>query len=102
LESRQEKKCAVAGEIPAVHSKEAKAAFAKKRKALKDVAAATAAKKQKPARMGRSPMAWIRLPRSPHTSAWRADATVCSRAYSLFLFLYTSPVYPTLLLYSVV
>jgi hypothetical protein len=37
LESRQEKKCAVAGEIPAVHSKEAKAAFAKKHKALEDI-----------------------------------------------------------------
>jgi hypothetical protein len=47
LESRQEKKCAVAGDIPDVHSKEVKAAFAKKRKALEDVAAATAAKNGK-------------------------------------------------------
>jgi hypothetical protein len=40
----QEKKSTVAGDIPDVHSKEAKAVFAKKHKALEDV---TAAKKQK-------------------------------------------------------
>ncbi|KAJ7829731.1 hypothetical protein B0H13DRAFT_2372379 [Mycena leptocephala] len=51
----QEKKGAVAGDIPDVHSKEVKAAFAKKRKALEDVAAATAAKKQKPAKNGKKP-----------------------------------------------
>ncbi|KAJ6556919.1 hypothetical protein B0H10DRAFT_2241038, partial [Mycena sp. CBHHK59/15] len=47
---RQEKKAVVAGDVPDVHSKEAKAAFAKKRKGLEDAAA-----KKKRAKDGKKP-----------------------------------------------